>query len=82
MPTFDHTSGTEHNHHASNCRSFLRLARRHIVDKDWSRATDCLRAAIRSANRAGARQLAGRCMTALQHCQRASAAEIQMAEAA
>lgn len=82
MPTIDHTSGTTHRHHAGNCRAFLRLARGHISCGDWDHAIECLRAATRSANRAGAAKLACKCMNALQHCQRALAAETQLAEAA
>lgn len=55
--------------HADNCRSFLRIGRYHARNRDWDRAIDALKAAIRAANRGHLQRTAGMALVAIRRCQ-------------
>ena len=55
--------------HAANCRSFLCMASVFAAGRDWDRAIDALKAAIRAANRAHMSRTAGLSLVAIRRCQ-------------
>ena len=57
------------NLYASNCRSFLKIARYWAGVGEWDKAIDSLKAAIRSANKAKMLRTAGMSLVAIRRCQ-------------
>lgn len=55
--------------YAENCRSLLRIGRYHVRNRDWDRAIDVLKAAIRAANRGHLLRTAGLALVAIRRCQ-------------